>query len=324
MSFEQVIGQDTAVSLLKEALNKGKRGMSWIFYGPKGTGKSFTALQFAKSLNCENQTPGGVAGGCCDICPSCLRAEKLSYPDLHWLDYEAESQTIKIDQVRSIQNAAGLRPFEGRVKVFVVNNCQDLSEEAGNSLLKIVEEPPLDTVIILIAESLASVLPTIVSRCRKIKFSNISRTELAGILREKGADEKLSAYLASSACGRIGQAISELPGRPLEQRDAILLKAINSVKSEDILKDKKEAHKALMVIMQWQRDILMLKLGLPEDSLINRDRLVELRQSAEMNSYSSLISAIDAVTETFEYLSRNLNTRLLSDNLQVSLALRKV
>ncbi len=314
MSFEQIIGQDTAVGLLKSALSEGKRGMSWLFYGPKGTGKSFTALQFAKGLNCERD-----AGGCCDVCPSCVRAEKLSYPDLHWLDYEADSQTLKIDQVRAIQNAAGLRPFEGRVKVFVVNNCQGLSEEAGNSLLKIVEEPPLDTVIILIAESLGSLLPTIVSRCRKIKFSNISRAKLAGILREKGADDKLSAYLASSACGRTGQAISELPGRPLEQRDAILSKMVNSVKSEDILKDKEAAHKALTVIMQWHRDILMLKLGLSEDSLINRDRLEELRREAGINSYSGLISAIDTAAKTFEYLSRNLNSRLLSDNLQFSL-----
>ena len=314
MSFERVIGQDTAVSLLKSALREGKKGLSYLFYGPKGTGKSFTALQFAKSLNCENGTRG-----CCDGCPSCARAEKLSYPDLHWLDYEAESQTVKIEQVRAIQSAAGLRPFEGRVKVFVVNNCQNLSEEAGNSLLKIVEEPPLDTVIILIAESSRSVLPTIVSRCRKIKFTNTSRGELVRILQDKGADEKLSGYLAYSSSGRIGQAISELQNQPLEERDAILLKIFNPVKSEDMLKDKEEAHKALTVIMQWHRDILMLKLGLPEDYLINRDRLEELRQAARVNSYSSLISVIDTAGMTFEYLKRNLNTRLLSDNIQISL-----
>ena len=103
------------------------------------------------------------------------------------------------------------------------------------------------------------------------------------------------------------------------KRDAILLKIFNPVKSEDMLKDKEEAHKALTVIMQWHRDILMLKLGLPEDYLINRDRLEELRQAARVNSYSSLISVIDTAGMTFEYLKRNLNTRLLSDNIQISL-----
>ena len=313
MSFEQIIGQDMAVGLLESALREGKKGLSYLFYGPKGTGKSLTALQFAKSLNCENQT-----SGCCERCPSCLRAGKLSYPDLHWLDYQADSQTVKIEQVRAIQNAAGLRPFEGRVKVFVVNNCQNLSEEAGNSLLKIVEEPPMDTVIILIAESSRLVLPTIVSRCRKIKFSNTSRGELVRILRDKGADDKLSNYLASASSGRIGQAISELQNQPLERRDAILNKAFNPLKSDDILKDKDDAPKTLTVILQWYRDILMLKLGLPEESLINRDRLGELRQAAQANTYSRLISVIDTAAMTFEYLKRNLNTRLLSDNIQMS------
>ena len=133
--------------------------------------------------------------------PSCVRAEEVSYPGPALVRFRGrEPDYENRTGARHTERHWGLRPFEGRVKVFVVNNCQNLSEEAGNSLLKIVEEPPLDTVIILIAESSRLVLPTIVSPL-KIKFTNTSRGELVRILRDKGADEKLSGYLAYSSSG---------------------------------------------------------------------------------------------------------------------------
>ena len=317
MSFRNLIGQEIARQVLQNTLQEKRSGLSYLFYGPKGIGKSFAALQFAKALNCEVSQ-----NDCCDRCSSCLRAEKLTYPDLHWLDFEADSDHIKIEQIRCLREAAMLRPFEARLKVFVVNNCQDLTPDAANSLLKLLEEPPLDTVIILIAAALRLVLPTIASRCYKIRFSNIKRNDLIAMLQEHGSmNARQNNYLAYYCDGRPAQALALTKLNPLDRRDSLLdslFSRDSGVKNIDLLKDKAQGPSDLLVMTGWFRDILFLKLGMKDNYIINSDKIPELQRYAGIYSYDQLYSIMDTLRQTFKYLKFNANTKLLTDNLQTA------
>ncbi len=303
---------------MQSALHQRHLGISYLFYGPHGIGKSFVAKQFAKSLNCEAQDTD-----CCDKCSSCRRINALQYPDLHWIDIQDDSENIKIEQIRTIQEAISLRPFEGKAKVFIINNCQSLTEEAANCLLKVVEEPPLDSVIMLIAASVRLVLPTIASRCQKIRFSNLRRQQADELLQKNyNVDASESRYLAYYLDGRVGDALSLRQAEFFPQKESVLNACIHDMgaaKFESICKDKPQAQQAISVLMSWFRDVLFAKLAMPDDSLINYDRAREVSIDAKKYSYVYVLSALDTLTRSFEYLKSNANIRLVLDNINVSL-----
>ena len=349
MSFQEVIGHATAIKILQNSLKEKRAGLSYLFYGPDGLGKAFVARQFAKGLNCQSQ---GV--DCCDSCVPCLKADKLEYPDLYWLGPsfkgspaglgpEEGSQSIKIEQIRFLQGAINLKPFEGRVKVFVINNCQGLTEEAANCLLKVIEEPPFDSVVILITSSLRSVLPTIASRCQKIKFSNLARAEVrAALERVHNLDSQQSRYLSFYLDARIGDALSLSRSDFFAQRALILDKFLHSQTQSSgkdlpphpassqkdcinlagcggLFKDKAKTTQALSILISWFRDLLFVKLDLGSEYLINQDRLSEIAQEAPLYSYAQLLAVLNCLAKSFEHLKQNVNVRLIADNLWANL-----
>lgn len=318
MSFREVAGHSSAVKILQSSLKEKRLGISYIFYGPSGLGKSFVAKQFAKSLNCQLQDID-----CCDNCAPCLRSEKLEYPDLHWLDIREDSQDIRIEQIRILQSEINLKPFEGRAKVFIINNCQALSEEAANCLLKVIEEPPPDSVIILITTNLRLVLPTIGSRCQKIKFSNLKRAHVSEILEKNyRLPWEQSRYLAHYLDGRIGEALSLSRSGFLSQRDIVLnsfLYSSTKTPLEYLFKDKGAAYQILSILMSWFRDVMCAKIGMPSEYWINQDRSSEISHEAKKYTYAQLLSVCATLAKSFEYLKSNVNMKLLTDNIRLSL-----
>src|SRR3990167_3783637 len=257
MSFKEIIGQETAIKILQNSLKERRRGISYLFYGPDGVGKSFTAKQFAKSLNCREDAPDS-----CEQCPSCFKSDKLEHPDLHWLDLKEDSESVGIEHIRQMQSAVNFKPFEGKVKVFVINNAQALSEEAANCLLKVTEEPPADSVVILITTQLRAVLPTISSRCQKIKFSNLRRMQVEGILsRDYALDLQESSYLARYCDGKISAARALSGGDFLTRRKGILDTFSHGEGFEEFFKDKAQGKESLSILVSYFRDLMFVKAG---------------------------------------------------------------
>ncbi|MEK6568451.1 MAG: DNA polymerase III subunit delta' C-terminal domain-containing protein [Candidatus Omnitrophota bacterium] len=315
MSFKQIIGQEIALRILQNSLKEKRRGLTYLFYGPGGTGKSFAARQFSKALNCDQAQNEDS----CDICSSCVRIEKLEYPDLHWLDLEEGSSNIKIDQIRSLQNEISLKPFEARTKVFVINNCQNLTAEAANCLLKTTEEPPADSIIILITTDLRLVLSTISSRALKLRFSQLNRNQTARILEKDTAlnSEQIS-FFSHYLEGRIAMYPQLNKHEFIQQRENLFNGLFNHsplTKLEDIFKDKNQTLDNLHILTSCFRDILFIKSGSRTEYLINQDKIARINKEADKYTLAQVLSILENLSKSFEYLKRNLTLKLLTDNI---------
>ena len=315
MSFKQIIGQEIALKILQNSLKEKRRGLTYLFYGPRGTGKSFAARQFSKALNCDQAQNEDS----CDICSSCLRIEKLEYPDLHWLDLEEGSSNIKIEQIRSLQNEISLKPFEARTKIFVINNCQNLTAEAANCLLKTTEEPPADSIIILITTDLRLVLSTISSRALKLRFSQLNRNQTAQILEKDTAlnGEQIS-FFSRYLEGRIAMYPQLNKHEFIQQREDLFNGLFNHSplrKLEDLFKDKNQRLDNLYILTSCFRDILFIKSGSRTEYLINQDKVALINKEADKYTLARVLSILENLSKSFEYLKRNLNLKLLTDNI---------
>jgi DNA polymerase-3 subunit delta' len=151
----------TAVDLLLDTTRRGELHHAIVLHGPSPTTLRETAMGIAKTTECLNGTTG-------DDCTSCRRVEQRLHPDVHFVEVGGERKMISVEQVREVVNAATMRPYEGRGKVFIIDPADALSVGGSNAMLKTLEEPPRDTFFVLLTRSYDLLLPTIKSRCQQI------------------------------------------------------------------------------------------------------------------------------------------------------------
>ncbi len=175
MSIEIIKGNNEAKRLIKNELKKKKDSGTYLFYGRKGADLFEFALAFAKGICCQEEE-----FDYCNTCRICKNIDKKVYSDLHILS--ANNESIKIDQIRAVIKDASESSYEGGKKVFIIEGINKLRKEAANALLKIIEEPPLNTYFILLSNSL-NILPTIKSRTIGIEIRCLNHEEL-GVSRE--------------------------------------------------------------------------------------------------------------------------------------------
>ena len=204
MSFKNVLGHSKPIALLQRAIKNEKVINSYLFWGNEGIGKKHVALQFAKALNClETEVDTGDA---CDHCTSCKKIDHGLHPDV--LLIEPEGQNIKVDQIRQLQRDLAYRPYEGKRRVCILTAADRMAPHIPNTLLKTLEEPPLHTVIILLANNSRFILPTILSRCQPIRFNPLPIPLVSKWLMEgNGFNEAEANLLASLSEGSPGKAL---------------------------------------------------------------------------------------------------------------------
>lgn len=168
MLYQGVMGQDYALTILKNSLFKGRLPGSYLFYGPPGVGKNKTAKLLAKRLCCLNQKDLPDIDAC-NECPSCKRIEQGLHPDVK--EILPEGNFLKIEQIRSLQSLLQFRPYEADKKIFLIDQAEKMRQEAANCFLKTLEEPPGYAIFILIVNNLNALLPTIISRCQLVRFN---------------------------------------------------------------------------------------------------------------------------------------------------------
>ena len=208
MNFMQIKGQDFAINNLKKFIKTGKVPPAMIFYGPAGVGKAKAALTFAKALNCQNL---GEDFEPCELCRNCKQIEMHTHPDIIFADYAyqatllkeevEEQQNIKIETVRSLTTASQQKAVAANWKVFIIDKAEKLVPAAANALLKFIEEPPQNTVWILISSKRETMLSTIKSRCQSISFAPLSTQIITEILKDNFIEESLAQKAAIFAEG---------------------------------------------------------------------------------------------------------------------------
>jgi DNA polymerase-3 subunit delta' len=316
MRFSDILGHVKALSIIGAYLEKSRFSGAFIFSGPEGIGKRMVAKLIAGQLNCMGQVDPP-----CGSCSSCLKIQKEEHPDLHIIQ-NGQSQ-IKMEDIRGILRQANFRPYEGRVKVFIIDNAHKLNSEAANSLLKVLEEPPKDVLNILVTHKPQNIIKTVLSRCKEIKFSPLSRAQLETVLIKNYALDNVSAhFLAYYAEGRLGLALRLKDTPLLQEKNKIFDSFILSSKPLDhfmMNQTKEQLQVCLNILASWFRDIYLLKCGLPDKEVIHLDRHTDLLKLIPRFSFKQLDEIMATLSESCLYLEKNINSKLLLHNLGAQL-----
>ena len=206
MPWHSVRGHDRVVETLRRSLAQGRLPHAFLFVGPEGVGKRTFALTLAQALLCERAEAAALDP--CETCPSCLQVKAGTHPDVLQVERPEDKHELPIRVIRDLCLDLGLKPARGTRKVAIVNDADDLNEEAANAFLKTLEEPPPGSVLILIGTSSEVQLDTIVSRCRVVRFNPLPEAELAAVLLEHDVtrDPKEAERLARLGEGSVSRA----------------------------------------------------------------------------------------------------------------------
>lgn len=181
MSFDDIIGQDVAKTMLKNGLRNHQVSHAYIFSGPPGSGQKEMAMAFANALVCEDRQEQEA----CGVCLACRKAKHGNHPDLHLVEPEGTA-SIKIEQIRDLQRLFSYRASAGKYKVYMIDQSEKMTVQAANSLLKFLEEPPAPAVAILMTDNGRALLPTIQSRAQWVPFTPLAPEDMLQILVDEG------------------------------------------------------------------------------------------------------------------------------------------
>lgn len=314
-----------------------------LFTGEEGIGKKLFALEIARALNCRTPKDGEA----CAVCSSCVRIRKLNYPtrddadewtQIIWTDYSdvglvvAPKRVLRVEQMRQIEKEANFRPFEGKARVFLIDEADKLNDASANALLKVLEEPPKTSHLILITARPAMLLPTILSRCQMIRFSPLTPDEIQSHLVKNDIDTKTARLRARAAGGSMGRALSGDLVTFTSQRKA-MLKVLNALvlsddraqllRSAEQLNEaqyKEEFEERLDVLETLIRDAWMLSLGVDTSLLVNEDLSAELKEIAQKIDPSRAGDWILQIEDLREQLLVNVNRKVTVDSLFLVMA----
>ena len=315
MSFAEIMGQKRIINLLRRALAQKYLPHSILFTGIEGVGKQLTAFTLAKVVNCEN----GAAGDCCDRCVSCRKAASGNHPDINII--ERDGPFIKIAQIRALKQRLRFKPLEGRYRVTIINNAQNMKIEAANALLKVLEEPPAENLIILTAYEITSLLPTIVSRCLHLSFQPLTTEEISTHLcQAHGLEPEKAAVMAELAGGSLSRAAALLDEKQLDRRQWLLqtVVGIHELHITDLLATAKawkgeglDLKQDLEWLKTWLRDLLVQQLEAADSiRLLNVDFAEKVGGASSRFKPDHLLEMFELVCTVQGAMSYNINKRL--------------
>lgn len=287
MSFNSIIGNEENKKVLEQIIKSGKIGHSYMFIGTSGIGKKEFAKEFAKAILCEESSKP------CQKCKSCLEFENDNNPDFYYIGLEENS--IKIDTIRKMQQKVQELPIVSNKKVYIIDDCEYMTKEAQNCLLKTLEEPPEFITIILITANENLVLNTIKSRCLKVYFKNIPDQTIKEYIKAN-YDINMSESLIKLSNGSISNAIRINEQKNEYERLSLIFSNIEKYK---LL----EAIKGLEILYKSKENIY---------SLLDYINVILFEK---INNNINYVNYIKYVEKTKEKLRKNCNYDMCIDNL---------
>ena len=323
--FRKLVGHDSTQSALRGA---GRREPfpSLVFSGPTGIGKRLTAVWYAAYLNCHDNDTAAP----CGICGACRKVLSGGHPDLHYVSIPENKTVIGVGEIREAIHQLDYAPFEGNFRVLVVENAEKLTDEAQNALLKTLEEPPATALIVLVTPLFGSLIPTVVSRCRAVRFGILSEESVAGLLRAHGAESSQAQTLARLGRGVPGLALSFLATpEGLTRRDEAV-ELFLDLPGQDLWGATETAQKLeklklgnmesiLALAAAVYRDLLVLGSGCPE-LVTHESHLASLKSRSKELTASTLRRMLRAVSEADGHRQANVSPKILLQRLCLALA----
>lgn len=321
MRFDELYGHEKPISILKSAMARDRVAHAYLFYGMEGIGKRTLASVFAFALNCGGNDPP------CGECASCRKAEHRNHPNI--ITIRAEGQFIKIGAIKELQLRMAFRPAEGK-RVFIIEEADRMNAAAANALLKTLEEPSPENVLLLTTARSHALPMTILSRCQHLRFTPLPREEVARFLREKeGLDAAAADLLAASSGGSIGQAVEMNREDYLTLRNGIL-ELLAQDNPDDLLRrlasagrfgtERGEILERLRILRGGYRDGLVLRETGERERLIFRDRAEVIEAIAGRLSGRDLLHNIQAVEAAMSAIAQNANKSLTLEAMLIKLA----
>lgn len=321
MTFDQILGHDRQKEILSRALANGRVAHAYLFTGPDGIGKRLMAMALARAIVCEEQRG-------CGNCLACRKIDHQNHPDLHIL--EPDGKSIKIEQIRSFQKELNLKPLEAPRKICMIEQADAMTVGAANALLKTLEEPRGDTLLVLLSAQPNLLLETIRSRCQPLPFSRHPNSRIqAELEKQLGIASEESHVLAALSEGSFKKAFGKDRELYLDERRN-LLKTLTGLSSGSILptldfaeqlaSDKTILPDILEIFQAFYRDVLMTLQGRDDDELVNLDLKEKIHRVSAREDVSTILAKLDALIEVRRQLDRNVNRQLAMEVLLLKLA----
>jgi DNA polymerase III subunit delta' len=316
MGFADIIGHQRQLGTLRSAMTNGRLHHAYLFLGPEGVGKRMVAMALAKAIHC-----GESDQDYCGRCVNCARITDGNHPDVRVIEPLADKKEISIQQIRELQRELNYHSFSGKRKTAIIDPAILMNTSAQNALLKTLEEPPVDSLIFLIAPNGGGLLPTLRSRCLRLSFAPLPSAQVAIFLQSKyGMKAQEAGFVAAMSMGSIGAADS-LDKVELIEKRRIWSNMLSSLKGEDyhgamiaaeaLAGSRDEALKFLKWAETWYRDLLIYSVTQKSDGLVNLDMLGSIAQQSAESSVGHTLSALSQTASAAASIQRNLNRRMV-------------
>lgn len=344
--FASIIGQERPVAILRTLFRKAALPHALLFTGQEGVGKYSAAVALSMICNCtggksEPRDPGPAAtrpsspvpGNVepCGGCPACRKIVSATHPDVILI--QPTGGIIRIAQIRALCETLSLKPYEAKIRVVIITDAHAMNAAAGNALLKMLEEPPQNTLLVLTARQTADLLPTIVSRCRPVRFAPIARRTIASkLVEEHGLEHQAAGVLAAVADGSLTRVKTLLQSDWLRYRNWLItasgLEAPETLGGRDIGRllafaetlsaNKERVADALSTLLTWLRDVIVCRYA-PE-RIVNTDLADRLQAAAKVNAVDRLLCKMEALRAAQKQIDDNANLRLALEAMMLRLA----
>lgn len=314
--FQDILGNDMVKEHFKKAIENHKISHAYILTGEAGMGRKSIANAFAMTLLCEK---GGNEP--CMVCHSCKQVLGGNHPDLIYVTH-SKPGSIGVDDIREqINDTIMIRPYSSYYKIYIVDEAEKMTVQAQNALLKTIEEPPAYAIIILMTTNEETFLPTILSRCIKLKLKPLKDQTISSYLTESmGISENQADVFAAFARGNLGKAIHLASSEEFKLLYREVLTLLKNVKEMDIamlldyIKKMQEENlildECLDFMQLWYRDILMYKVTKDMNCLIFKEEYTAVSRLCQNSSYEGLEAVLNAIDKAKARLAANVNTEL--------------
>ncbi len=326
MHFSQILGHREVKERLGKLAVSGRLGHAYLFLGPEGVGRRALAVGWTQVLNCTAPLDGYPFA--CGQCQSCRKIAGGQFPDLFMIAPE-EGKNLKVEAIREMLRETHYKPYEGKRRVFVLDDADMMNDAAANALLKTLEEPSETMLLILIAEHEGQVLPTIRSRCQIVRIGSLAPDVISSTLVAQGVSETDARWLANEAAGSLGRAHEALALQ--EETGALrddLFAALDQLAERPLVafrvaekyKNAQLAPRILHLLRTFYRDAVLMRTGHGE-RIVNVDFDGLVRRYAERTELPDLVDAFQAVEKAGRMMEDfNANKQLVLERLLQELA----